>query len=65
MIRVSYIADSYQKAYDFVYCPICKKGRLCDKPRAAAVSFEKIPVGAHVVLKCPKCGSHFAVSTVR
>lgn len=66
MIFVNRAPNNYQ-SYDFVICPTCKRGRLCDKPCVSIVSLEHISRNdnEHVILKCPKCGSRFVISTKR
>lgn len=54
-------------ASDFVRCPCCKTGRICDKPlgsRIRAVPQGDTPIcsnGSTVILKCPKCGRIFRI----
>ena len=64
MIMISKIDDEDTAQYDFVTCPGCKKGRLCDKPRGEKVSILQIYGDSlnHVVVKCPKCGSRYLVT---
>lgn len=46
---------------EFLRCPICKRGRLCDKPlnESVRVLKDKNPEQegtSNVIIKCPKCG---------
>ena len=64
MIKISKIDDEGYIRYDFVICPSCGKGRLCDKPKGARVNILHIDKTGldHVVVKCPKCGSRYLIS---
>lgn len=52
---------------DNVRCPVCKTGRICDKPLGSQI--RAIPQGditmnsngSTVILKCPKCGRIFRI----
>lgn len=53
---------------DFVKCPCCGKGRLCDKAageKAKAISVSSDTIlpqnKSTLILKCPKCSSKFFV----
>lgn len=64
MIKISKVEDDDCTKYDFVTCPRCGKGRLCDKPKDTRVSILQIDEKGlnHVVVKCPKCGSRYLIS---
>lgn len=64
MIKIIKTEDENPTQYDYVICPYCRKGRLCDKPKGARVLIEQIHgCGSdHVVVKCPKCGARYLVS---
>ncbi len=64
MIKIRKIEDEDYKQYDFVICPCCDRGRLCDKPKGTRVSIIQIDKNTldHVVVKCPKCGSRYLIS---
>lgn len=64
MIQISKIEDDDNTRYDFVKCPKCGKGRLCDKPKGAKVSILQIDGKGldHVIIKCPICGSRYLIS---
>lgn len=66
LIQQLYVDDDIKS--DFVKCPSCRKGRLCDKAvgeKATALSVsidEKISKNkASIILKCPKCAARFLV----
>ena len=46
---------------DYVRCPLCGKGRLCDKPKSHKVTIydkcidKNAEKEGFIVLKCPKC----------
>ena len=64
MIMVSKILDNNTK-YDYVFCPKCGRGRLCDKPHDTKVNISQIhknEVSEHIVVKCPKCSSRYLIS---
>ena len=51
---------------DYVKCPSCKTGRLCDKPsgikiRAVPIDDTSINGENKIILKCPKCASKFVI----
>ena len=54
-------------ASDYVRCPCCKRGRICDKPsgtRIKDVPQRDTPINGNeptVILKCPKCGKKFSI----
>lgn len=64
MIQISKIEDDNSMKYDYVKCPQCGKGRLCDKPRNAKVSILQIHGSGldQVIVKCPKCSSRYLIS---
>ncbi len=47
------------KKTDYVKCPICNSGRLCDKPVAEKVTVvaanDSVRDNNGIILKCPKC----------
>lgn len=59
MIRICKLEEGIDITYDYVRCPSCGKGRLCDKPRGTKVAVLRIEGTAldHVVVKCPKCSA--------
>ena len=67
MLIIEQIYESSDIKSDFVRCPSCKKGRLCDKPageRATVIALKPDHVGrtsSKIILKCPKCGQKFMI----
>lgn len=60
-----FIAESTK--FDHVRCPLCKSGRLCDKPVEEKVV---VPLKSNVtsnqsnnkiILKCPKCNQQIII----
>ena len=67
MLIVERIGESKKMCSDMVKCPLCKRGRLCDKPNHIKV---KTIVGrlirnsketVSVIVKCPSCGQKFNI----
>lgn len=64
---IEQIYESSDIKSDFVRCPSCKKGRLCDKPageRATVIALKPDHIGrtsSKIILKCPKCGHRFMI----
>jgi hypothetical protein len=52
---------------DYIRCPLCKHGRLCDKPigeKAVAIQLNegyREQDGDCIILKCPKCSQKFVI----
>lgn len=65
MIRICKLEKGADITYDYVRCPSCGKGRLCDKPRGTKVAVLRIEgmVLDHVVIKCPKCSALYLVAS--
>ena len=42
MIRICKLEEGADITYDYVRCPSCGKGRLCDKPRGTKVAVLRI-----------------------
>ena len=67
MLIIEQIYESSDIKSDYVRCPSCKKGRLCDKPageRATVIALKPDHVGrtsSKIILKCPKCGHRFMI----
>lgn len=67
MLIIEQIYESSDIKSDFVRCPSCKKGRLCDKPageRATVIALKPDHIGrtsSKIILKCPKCGQKFMI----
>ena len=64
VIRICKLEEGIDITYDYVRCPSCGKGRLCDKPRGTKVAVLRIEGTAldHVVVKCPKCSALYLVT---
>lgn len=68
MLLIEQIYEPDNLKCDYVKCPVCKRGRLCDKPvgekvMAIAVSGEtRQRTGTRIILKCPKCAQKFIVT---
>lgn len=68
MLLIEQIYEPNNMKSDYVKCPVCKRGRLCDKPvgdrvMAIAVSGNaEAQSGARIILKCPKCAQKFLIT---
>ncbi len=68
MLQTQPLHKSDNIQYDYLKCPACKKGRLCDKPAGEKVKTRSTPDGISLdqgnwlILKCPNCSQKFAVS---
>lgn len=67
MLLVEQISEKNSMLSNYVRCPLCKRGRLCDKPTHIKV---KTIVGrlirdskenASIIVKCPSCGQKFNI----
>lgn len=67
MLIVEEISEKNNILSDYVRCPFCKRGRLCDKPTHIKV---KTDAGrlirdssetSSVIVKCPNCGQKFNI----
>ncbi len=61
MLLVKQLRNEEVITSDYVRCPCCTKGRLCDKPVGLKVSTEEMKprldnTEVFVILKCHKCG---------
>lgn len=67
MLIIEQIYETSDIKSDYVRCPSCKKGRLCDKPageRATVIELNPDHLGrtsSKIILKCPKCGHKFMI----
>lgn len=67
MLIIEQIYEKSDIKSDFVRCPSCKKGRLCDKPageQATVIALKPDHIGrtsSKIILKCPKCGHRFMI----
>ena len=68
MLLIEQIYETSNLKIDYVRCPVCKQGRLCDKPvgdkvMVIAVSEEpRHQTGSRIILKCPKCAQRFFIT---
>ncbi len=67
MVLIEQVYEDTDIESDCVRCPLCKRGRLCDKPKgekAFAISVKKgqeqEPKNS-IILKCPKCSHKFLI----
>ena len=66
MLLIQQVSENVA-AIDYVRCPSCKSGRLCDK--TLGVQIRAVPVTdaslnrsvPRLILKCPKCGKKFSI----
>ena len=71
MLLIEQIYEANDVESDNVKCPVCKHGRLCDKPvgdraMAIAVSRDSEPrSGTRIILKCPKCAHTMGTETTQ
>lgn len=63
MLAVKHLNVDTSCKVNSILCPVCLKGRLCDKPKEEKVKVVPVHVdltsipGNHIILKCPKCGA--------
>lgn len=68
MLLIEQIYEPDNIPSDFVKCPACKRGRLCDKPvgeKVMPIAIQGSPThqrGNRIFLKCPKCAQTFIIS---
>ena len=68
MLLIEQIFEQDTIPCDFVKCPACKRGRLCDRPvgeKAMAIAIAgdaSIKKSNRIILKCPKCSQKFLIS---
>ncbi len=67
MLAVTQVTERRSLERDSIICPVCRKGRLCDKLTSEKVKIvpvqDELPPeqGNQVILKCPKCGAIAAI----
>lgn len=70
VIGMLFIEQVYEKSNiksDYVRCPSCKRGRLCDKPIGEKATVIALKPGhsertsSSIILKCPKCSQKFII----
>lgn len=68
MLMIEQIYEPANLKSDFVKCPACKRGRLCDKPieeRVMAIAITGTPKSDRrnrIILKCPSCTQKFIIT---
>lgn len=68
MLLIEQIYEPENFKFDYVRCPVCKRGRLCDKPvgeKAMAIAIRGDSPqkrSSRIILKCPKCSRKFVIS---
>ena len=67
MLLIEQIQEPNNIRSDYVKCPACKRGRLCDKPveekvAAIAIQDNTTAQSGRIILKCPRCSSKILVS---
>lgn len=67
MLLIQQVCEKNNIESDYVKCPSCKRGRLCDKAVGVKISATAIEsdhndwTSARLILKCPKCGNKFII----
>ena len=70
MLLIERIYETNNLKIDYVRCPVCKQGRLCDKPVGDKVMVIAVSEGTghqtgnRIILKCPKCGQRFIITMI-
>ena len=68
MLLIEQIYEPNNLRSDYVKCPACKRGRLCDKPvgeKAMAIAIQGDTAktrNSRIILKCPRCSQKFVIS---
>ena len=68
MLLIEQIYETNGLKSDYVKCPVCKQGRLCDKPMGDKVMVIAVSEGTgnqagnRIILKCPICGQRFIIT---
>lgn len=67
MLLIEQVFEKNNIKSDYVKCPSCKRGRLCDKPvgeKATAIAIKSdhaSRTSSRIILKCPKCSQKFII----
>ena len=67
MIFIQQVYEDVDIKSEYVRCPSCKRGRLCDKPKGdiatviALKTDHQDKTGSKIILKCPKCSQKFLI----
>ena len=68
MLLIEQIYEPNNIRSDYVRCPACKRGRLCDKPvgeKAMAIAIQGDTAktrSSRIILKCPRCSQKLVIS---
>lgn len=69
MLLIQRIYYPQRLKIDYVICPACTRGRLCDKPQGEKIAVlaldgnTEVPGRFHgLILKCPQCAQIFIIS---
>ena len=68
MLLIEQIYETNGLKSDYVKCPVCKQGRLCDKPMGDKVMVIAVSEGTghqtgnRIILKCSKCAQRFFIT---
>ena len=67
MLFIERVYEDADIKSEYVKCPSCGRGRLCDKPvgeRATMIALKtdrQGQTGNRIILKCPKCSLKFII----
>lgn len=67
MILIEKVYEDVDIRSEYVRCPSCKRGRLCDKPKGDVATVIALKTdhqggtGSKIILKCPKCSQKFLI----
>ena len=67
MILIEQVYEDVDIKSEYVRCPFCKRGRLCDKPKGEKATVNAIKTdcqeqtGSKIILTCPKCSQRFLI----
>ena len=67
MILIEKVYEDVDIRSEYVRCPSCKRGRLCDKPKGEVATVIALKTdyqggtGSKIILKCPKCSQKFLI----
>ncbi len=58
-------AECLAEGTEYLRCPVCGRGRLCDRPSVEEVVVARDGASSlrlpHIILKCPKCASKISI----
>lgn len=67
MLFIEQICEDANLKSEYLKCPSCKRGRLCDKPVGEKATVLALRTGKErqasnrIILKCPKCSQKFLI----